>query len=454
MTDIASVNPATGLVIARHDRHSAADIEERLDRAVDDFASWSAASFEERAECFYSIADQLRSRATAHAELIALEMGKPIAQGEAEIEKCAWVCEHYAEHAEALLASTDVDTDAAASRVAYRPLGVVLALMPWNFPYWQPSRFAVPALMAGNAAVLRHASNVTGCALAIEELFRDAGAPLTLVIADKDEVPRLIDDPRIAAVTATGSMGAGRAVAAAAGGAVKKTVLELGGSDPYVILADAELDRAVERCVESRLVNSGQSCIAAKRFIVEAPLHDRFVESFIATMRAKRVADPLEPGADLGPLAQERTRERLHEQVRRSIALGARCALGGKLPEKPGFFYPPTVLTGVQPGMPAFDEEVFGPAAAITRARDAEHALELANCSLYGLGAAIFSRDAERAQRLAEHRLEAGSCFVNDYVRSDPRLPFGGIKCSGYGREIGELGIKEFVNAKTIWVAG
>jgi succinate-semialdehyde dehydrogenase/glutarate-semialdehyde dehydrogenase len=452
MSDVASVNPATGLVIARHERHSAAEIDERLDHAAGCYTAWSAVAFAERAECFYSIAERLRDRATAHAELIALEMGKPFAQGEAEVEKCAWVCEHYAEHAETLLASTDVDTDAAASRIAYRPLGVVLALMPWNFPYWQLFRFAVPTLMAGNAAILRHASNVTGCAAAIEELFRDAAAPLTLVIADKDDVPRLIDDPRIAAVTLTGSVGAGRAVAAAAGGAIKKTVLELGGSDPYVILADAELDHAVERCVESRLVNSGQSCIAAKRFIVEAPLHDRFVERFVAAMRAKRAVDPLEPGAELGPLAQEKTRERLHEQVQRSVALGARCVLGGKVPERPGFFYPPTVLTGVQPGMPAFDEEVFGPAAAITVARNAERAVELANCSLHGLGAAIFSRDVERAQHLAEHRLEAGNCFVNDYVRSDPRLPFGGIKCSGYGREIGELGIKEFVNAKTVWV--
>jgi succinate-semialdehyde dehydrogenase/glutarate-semialdehyde dehydrogenase len=304
--------------------------------------------------------------------------------------------------------------------------------------------------MAGNAAVLRHASNVTGCALAIEELFREAEAPLTLLLAEKSEVPRLIEDPRIKAVTLTGSTAAGRAVAAAAGRALKKTVLELGGSDPYVILADADLDIAVERCVTSRLNNSGQSCIAAKRFIVEAPVHDRFVEAFAAAMREKRVADPLDSAADLGPLAKARTRERLHVQVQRSVAAGARCALGGEVPASPGFFYPPTVLTNVRPGMPAFDEEVFGPVGAIVAADDVEAAIALANRSRYGLGAAVFTRDEERARDIAARRLEAGNCFINDFVRSDPKLPFGGIKESGYGRELGPFGSKEFVNVKTV----
>jgi succinate-semialdehyde dehydrogenase/glutarate-semialdehyde dehydrogenase len=392
----------------------------------------------------------LRERAPAIAELIASEMGKPREQGVAEAKKCASACDYYALHAEELLAPETMTADGAVSRVVYRPLGPVLALMPWNFPFWQAVRFAAPTLLAGNVAVLRHASNVTGAALALEELFREAEAPLTLVLVEKDQVSRLIGDPRIRAVTLTGSPSAGREVAAAAGRALKKTVLELGGSDPYLVLADADLDAAVDTCVRSRLINSGQSCIAAKRFIVEKSVHDRFVEAFAAAMRTKRAKDPLEPGADLGPLAQARGRERLHEQVQRSIAAGARCVLGGDLPATPGYFYPPTVLDNVRPGMPAFDEELFGPVAAIVAAEDIEDAIELANRTRYGLGAAVFTANAERARRIAERRLEAGNCFINDFVRSDPRLPFGGVKESGYGRELGAFGIKEFVNVKTV----
>ena len=454
MSTNESVNPATGRVLARYERHSEHDLDRRLARAANDYAAWREIGFAERAERLRALGRHLRERAPPLAELMAAEMGKPRAQGLAEVEKCAAVCDYYAEHAAEFLAPVDVRSDAAASRVVYRPLGVVLALMPWNFPLWQVLRFAAPAVLAGNAAVLRHASNVTGCAIALEELFREADAPLTLVLAGKDAVPRLIDDARISAVTLTGSTSAGRAVAAAAGRALKKTVLELGGSDAYVILADADLPHAVERCVTSRLINSGQSCIAAKRFIVEVHLHDRFVDAFTEAMRAKRAADPLEPNADLGPLAQARTRERLHAQVERSVAAGARCVLGGEVPSSPGFFYPPTVLTDVRPGMPAFDEEVFGPVAAIVSASGGEEAIELANRSSYGLGAAVFTRDLERAQEIAARRLDAGSCFINDFVRSDPRLPFGGIKCSGYGRELGPFGIKEFVNVKTVWTAG
>jgi succinate-semialdehyde dehydrogenase/glutarate-semialdehyde dehydrogenase len=454
MSTNESVNPTTGRPLARYERHSDHDLDLRLARAASDYAAWRELHFAERAAPLRSLARLLRERAPSLAELIAAEMGKPRAQGIAEAEKCAAVCDYYAEHAEAFLAPVDIQSDAAVSRVVYRPLGVVLALMPWNFPLWQVLRFAAPAVMAGNAVVLRHASNVSGCAIAIEELFREADAPLTLLLAGKDTVPRLIDDPRISAVTLTGSTSAGRAVAAAAGRALKKTVLELGGSDPYVILADADLEHAVERCVASRLVNSGQSCIAAKRFIVEAHVHDRFVEAFIAAMGTKRAADPLDPAADLGPLAQARTRERLQSQVERSVAAGARCVLGGEVPSTPGFFYPPTVLTDVAPGMPAFDEEVFGPVAAILSAANADDAVALANRSSYGLGAAVFTRDIERAQDIAARRLDAGSCFINDFVRSDPRLPFGGIKCSGYGRELGPFGIKEFVNIKTVWAAG
>jgi succinate-semialdehyde dehydrogenase/glutarate-semialdehyde dehydrogenase len=450
---VESVNPTTGRVIARYEHHAPGELERRLQRAEDEQRVWRETVFADRATRLRSIARRVRERAPVIAELIASEMGKPREQGVAEAQKCASVCDYYAEHAETFLSPVIVETEAAASRVVYRPLGPVLGLMPWNFPFWQLFRFAVPALMAGNAAVLRHASNVTGCALAIEELFREAEAPLTLVLAHKSDVPKLIEDSRIRAVTLTGSTAAGRDVAAAAGRALKKTVLELGGSDAYVILADAELDVAVERCVTSRLINSGQSCIAAKRFIVEAPVHDRFVEAFVAAMREKRAADPLDPAADLGPLAQARTRERLHRQVQQSVAAGARCELGGEVPASPGFFYPPSVLTGVRPGMPAFDEEVFGPVAAIVAADDAEAAIALANRSHYGLGAAIFTRDTVRAQQIADRRLDAGNCFINDFVRSDPRLPFGGVKESGYGRELGAFGIKEFVNVKTVWAS-
>ena len=450
---VESVNPTTGRVIARYERHASGELERRVQQAADEQRVWRETAFDDRAARFRSIARRLRERAPVIAELVASEMGKPREQGLAEARKCASVCDYYAAHAEALLSPLTVPTEAKASRVVYRPLGLILGLMPWNFPFWQVFRFAAPTLMAGNAAVLRHASNVTGCALAIEELFREAEAPLTLVLTEKSDVPRLIEDARIKAVTLTGSTAAGRDVAAAAGRALKKTVLELGGSDAYVILADADLDAAVEVCVMSRLINSGQSCIAAKRFIVEAPLHDRFVEAFIAAMRKKRAADPLDPAADLGPLAQARTRERLHRQVQQSVAAGAQCVLGGEVPDLQGFFYPPTVLMAVRPGMAAFDEEVFGPVAAIAAADDADAAIALANHSRYGLGAAVFTRDSARAQEIADRRLEAGNCFINDFVRSDPRLPFGGIKDSGYGRELGAFGIKEFVNVKTVWAS-
>jgi succinate-semialdehyde dehydrogenase/glutarate-semialdehyde dehydrogenase len=450
---VTSVNPATGHLIARYEFHTEREIERRLERSAHAFGAWSTKDFAERANHLRSAAAGLREQLSSLAELIAVEMGKPLAEGKAEVEKCAWVCEHYADNARSFLEPVTIGTDAQMSRVVYRPLGPVLALMPWNFPFWQLFRFAAPTLMAGNVAVLRHASNVTGCALAIEKLFQESGLPLSLVITNKDQVPRLIDDSRIKAVTLTGSAGAGRAVASAAGRAIKKTVLELGGSDPYLILRDADLELAVERCVTSRLINSGQSCIAAKRFIVEAPLHDRFAEAFVESMRAKRAADPFEPDADIGPLAQAKNRDRLHEQVRRSIEAGAVCALGGEVPVGEGYFYPPTVLTHVKPDMAAFDQEVFGPVAAITAADDAEAAVRLANQTCYGLGAAIFTRDVERAETIAAQRLDAGSCFINDFVRSDPRLPFGGIKQSGYGRELGAFGIKEFVNVKTVYVA-
>jgi succinate-semialdehyde dehydrogenase / glutarate-semialdehyde dehydrogenase len=382
-------------------------------------------------------------------------MGKPLAGGRSEVEKCAWVCRYYADNAEAFLAPEPAPSDASRSFVAFLPLGPVLAVMPWNFPFWQVFRFAAPALMAGNAGLLKHAANVTGCALAIEQIFKDAGFPPPLfraLLVSSQRVAAVIAAPEVKAVTLTGSTPAGRAVASKAGEMLKKTVLELGGSDPYVVLEDADLEAAAETCVASRLINSGQSCIAAKRFIVAEPVRQRFEELFVEKMRARKMGDPLQPGVDVGPQARRDLRDDLHRQVEQSVKAGARLLLGGTVPAGPGAFYPPTVLGDVRKGMPAYDEETFGPVAAIIAAKDEADAVRLANDSVFGLGAAVFTRDVERGQRIAAEELEAGSCFVNSFVKSDPRLPFGGIKESGYGRELAVFGIREFVNIKTVYV--
>ncbi|MHA2496365.1 MAG: NAD-dependent succinate-semialdehyde dehydrogenase, partial [Candidatus Hodarchaeales archaeon] len=383
------------------------------------------------------------------------EMGKPLADARGEVEKCAWVCDYYAENAESFLAPELVETDASKSFVAYQPLGVVLAVMPWNFPFWQVFRFAAPALMAGNAGVLKHASNVPASALAIEEVFLKAGFPKnlfrTLLIGSK-QVAAVIENPLVKAVTLTGSTPAGKAVASKAGEMLKKTVLELGGSDPYIILEDANLEEAVGTCVASRLINAGQSCIAAKRFIVVASLVTAFEELFVQKMNAQRIGDPLDPATTVGPQARHDLREELHGQVQKSIAHGARLLLGGSIPDDPGAYYPPTVLTDVKKGMPAYDEELFGPVAAIIPVKDEIEAIRVANDTIFGLGAAIFTEDIEKGEQIATLDLEAGSCFVNTNVRSDPRLPFGGINESGYGRELSYFGIREFVNIKTIFV--
>jgi succinate-semialdehyde dehydrogenase/glutarate-semialdehyde dehydrogenase len=382
-------------------------------------------------------------------------MGKPLADARGEVEKCAWVCDYYAENAESFLAPELVETDASKSFVAYQPLGVVLAVMPWNFPFWQVFRFAAPALMAGNAGVLKHASNVPASALAIEEVFLKAGFPKnlfrTLLIGSK-QVAAVIENPLVKAVTLTGSTPAGKAVASKAGEMLKKTVLELGGSDPYIILEDANLEEAVGTCVASRLINAGQSCIAAKRFIVVASLVTAFEELFVQKMNAQRIGDPLDPATTVGPQARHDLREELHGQVQKSIAHGARLLLGGSIPDDPGAYYPPTVLTDVKKGMPAYDEELFGPVAAIIPVKDEIEAIRVANDTIFGLGAAIFTEDIEKGEQIATLDLEAGSCFVNTNVRSDPRLPFGGINESGYGRELSYFGIREFVNIKTIFV--
>jgi succinate-semialdehyde dehydrogenase/glutarate-semialdehyde dehydrogenase len=452
---LAVVNPATGERIREYPETKPRAVNAAIEAAHAEFLHWRRTSFAERATPMREAGRLLRERAAEYAVLMAEEMGKPVRDGRAEVEKCAWACEHYAEHAERYLAPEPVATDARRSFVAYLPLGVVLAVMPWNFPFWQVFRFAAPALMAGNAGVLKHAGNVPGCALAIEELLHRAGFPADLfrsVLVPGRKVAALIRHPRIAAVTLTGSTEAGRSVAKAAGDALKKSVLELGGSDPYLVLDDADLDAAVRVCVASRLTNGGQSCIAAKRFIVVESLRARFEAGCVERMRAVVMGDPLREDTALGPQARRDLRDELHAQVRRSVEAGARLLLGGEIPPGPGAFYPPTVLSDVRKGMPACDEELFGPVAAILPVRDEAEAIATANDSVFGLGAAVFTADAARGERIAERELEAGACFVNASVRSDPRLPFGGIKTSGFGRELSYHGIREFVNVKTVYV--
>jgi succinate-semialdehyde dehydrogenase / glutarate-semialdehyde dehydrogenase len=408
-----------------------------------------------RAQKMREVARALRAHAATYARTMTLEMGKPIVQAEAEVEKCALTCDYYADHAGSFLAEQERQTDASRSYVRFDPLGPVLAVMPWNFPFWQVFRFAAPALMAGNAAVLKHASNVPRCALAIEEVFRGAGFPpglFSTVLVGASSVASLIADPRVVAVTLTGSESAGRAVAEAAGRSLKKTVLELGGSDPFIVLADADLAAAARAAADARLINSGQSCIAAKRFIVVDRVADHFLQLFFDEMRSRRMGDPLERETQVGPQARVELRDALHRQVEESRMRGATVVLGGEIPAGKGAFYPPTLLAAVEKGMPAFDEETFGPVAAVIRAKDESDAIGLANDSPFGLGASLWTRDHERAERLAA-QIDAGTIFVNGVVKSDPRLPFGGIKRSGYGRELSEYGIREFVNVKSVWIA-
>ena len=451
---LTSINPSTGETIETYRELSEAEIDAAVVAAHAAWKGWRTRSFAPREKVLRAAAAVLRERADDLARLMAREMGKPVVQGRAEVEKCAWGCEHFAEHAASYLAPDVIPTGARRSYVAFEPLGVILAVMPWNFPLWQVFRFAAPALMAGNAAVLKHASNVPGCAIEIERILEAAGLPSGVfrnLPIGSGGVPRVIEHPLVRAVTLTGSTPAGAAVAAAAGAVVKKTVLELGGSDAYLILEDADLDRAAETCVAARMVNGGQSCIAAKRFIVVGDRFEAFVDRFAAIAGSKHVGDPLDERTEIGPLARRDLRDGLHRQVVGSVERGAKLRLGGVVPAGPGAFYPPTVLTDVGPGMPAYDEELFGPVAAILRARDEADAIRIANDSRYGLGAAVFTDDLERATWVARE-LEAGSVFVNAQVASDPRLPFGGIKASGYGRELGAYGIREFVNAKTVLV--
>jgi succinate-semialdehyde dehydrogenase/glutarate-semialdehyde dehydrogenase len=454
---LRSIDPTTGSVVRDYEESNRTKIAATLERADRAFVVWRRTGFEERAVPMRRVAALLRERAAELAAMMALEMGKPLGQGRAEAEKCAWVCDHFAEHAARMLAPEPAASDAARSYVAFRPIGCVLAVMPWNFPLWQVFRFAAPTLMAGNVAVLKHASNVSGCALAIERLVRDAGFPegvFAVLLVGSGAIESMIESPSVRGVTLTGSTPAGRAVAAAAGRALKKSVLELGGSDPYVVLEDADLEFAAETCAAARLVNAGQSCIAAKRFVVVESVRAEFTERFVARMRAARFGDPRDPASALGPLARHDLRDQLQAQVEGSLRAGARSLAGGTVPPGPGAFYPPTVLDGVRPGMPAYDEELFGPVAAVIAARDEQDAVRIANDTSFGLGASVFTRDVARGERIAGEELEAGSCFVNAQVHSDPRLPFGGVKESGYGRELAAYGIREFVNVKSVFVAG
>lgn len=449
------INPANGEVLKKYEEMTPAQVEQEISSANSAFLEWRKTSFSHRADLMKKAVSVLHSRSEEYAVLMAQEMGKPVKDGRGEVEKCAWVCEYYAKNAEKILSRENIETEASASFVSFQPIGLVLAVMPWNFPFWQVFRFAAPALMAGNGGILKHASNVPGSALAIESVFQEAGFPAhifkTLLIGSR-QVDAVIENSLVKAVTLTGSTPAGKAVAKKAGEMLKKTVLELGGSDPYVILADANLEEAVFACVTSRLINAGQSCIAAKRFIVEESIKDRFEKLFVEQMKTRKMGDPLDEETTIGPQARHDLRDELHEQVTASIAKGAVCLLGGEVPGDKGAFYPPTVLIDVKKGQPAYDEELFGPVASIISVKDEAEAVEVANDSIFGLGAAVFTGDKDRGERIAETELQAGCCFVNSFVKSDPRLPFGGIKESGYGRELASYGIKEFVNIKTVYV--
>ena len=449
-----SINPATEQVLARYASMSAEALTVALEEARTTAMVWSRVEVELRAAMLERVAGLLDAKREEFAQLITAEVGKPIAEARAELDKCALLCRYYAEHAVDFLADQRIQSGTHESVLSYQPLGTVLGIMPWNFPFWQVFRFAVPVMTAGNVALLKHAPNACGCALAIEALFVEAGYPqgvLRALLIEINQVESVIEHDAVQGVALTGSDKAGAAVAALAGRAIKKTVLELGGSDPYLICEDADLDLAAKKCVQSRLNNCGQTCISAKRLLVHRSVLEAFTEKVLNEITQRRQGDPVVEANDLGPMARADLLVNLQRQVDASVAAGARLLLGGETPQDVGLFYPPSVLTDVRPGMPAFDEEVFGPVVTLIPVADDAEAISLANQSAYGLGAAVFTQDVERAKRLA-HQLECGVCFINDFVKSDPRLPFGGIKRSGYGREMSAIGIREFVNVKTVCV--
>ena len=450
---IKSTNPVTGRVVKEYEEltsGAAAAIVGDVHRV---FIDWRRTTFAERAQPMSKAASLLRGRAGELSRLMAVEMGKPVTAGEAEVRKCALACDFYAANAEQFLSPEEVRTEAKRSFVSFNPLGVLLAVMPWNYPLWQVFRFAAPALMAGNAAVLKHASNVPGCALVIENIFREAGFPLNLfrtLLIGSSQVDAIIEHPLVRAVTLTGSAPAGRKVAAKAGEMLKKTVLELGGSDAYLVLEDADLELTATAVAKGRLVNSGQSCIAAKRFIVVETVCDAFETLLVQKMREAKFGDPLDPATEYGPIARHDLRDELHRQVEESVARGARVLLGGQVPAGPGAYHPATVLTDVRKGTPAHDEELFGPVGCVISVKDEAAAIATANDSVFGLGGGVFTCDLARGEKIATEALESGAAFVNQTVVSDPRLPFGGIKDSGYGRELSSFGIREFVNIKAV----
>ena len=449
-----SLNPTSNRVLQTHTSWDAAHLASALEQAHAAQQAWAPTAFEQRAAVLQNVAKHLRMHGDAYASLITQEMGKLLREAHAEVEKCAAGCEFYAQHAAEFLRDEAVQTDAGKSYVTYYPLGVVLAVMPWNFPFWQVFRAAAPALMAGNAVVLKHASNVPQCALALEKIFRDSGLPaglFTTLLIESDQVADAIAHPAVQAVTLTGSETAGRKVAACAGQHLKKCVLELGGSDPFIVLHDADLNLTVEQAVASRFLNCGQSCIAAKRFILVPEIAEAFVQAFRAKVAALRIGDPLQDATQLGPMARLDLRETLHHQVTDSIAQGAVAVTGCKAVERPGNYYEPSILDQVTDKARAYYEELFGPVAIVIRAANEEDALRIANQSRFGLGSSIWSQDTARAEQLAT-QLQAGCTFINGMVKSDARLPFGGIKASGFGRELAQHGIREFVNTKTVWI--
>ena len=447
------VNPATGKIIKERAWDTSEVVERKLNAAAQAFTHWRELNFEQRGAHLKAVARQLREDKALHSALMTAEMGKPVKEADGEVEKTAWAAEHYAEHAHTYLASQTIESDATRSWVQYLPLGTVLGILPWNSPYWLAARVFAPALMAGNTVIIKHDSHVPGCADAIEEAFRKAGVPegvLQTLVVDNDTAGALIRDPRTAAVSFTGSTGGGKQVAALAAGEIKPAVLELGGSDPAVILADADLDQAVDTVALSRFICAGQSCIAAKRILVEESVYPEVVEKFRKRLEGLKVGDPTQPDTDIGPMARADLRDQLHRQVEDSIQAGARCLLGGEIPNKPGSFYPVTLLTDVPRDAAAFTEETFGPVAALTPVQNADDAVAVANATQYGLAAAVWTT-AERGEALAP-RFEAGQVAINGIVKTDPRLPSGGIKKSGYGRELGMPGIHEFVNAQQVWL--
>jgi len=454
VSDVITIDPATGAELERYPGLDSAGIDRALDAAARAQAAWAEVPIAERAALLRGLGRLLRDEAEAHATLISREMGKPVTEALAEVRKCALTCDYYADHVEEFLADQPVQTEASASYVTYEPLGVVLAVMPWNFPYWQVIRFAAPTLAAGNGGLLKHASNVTGCALAIADVIRRAGFPdalfQTLVLTGHGQVDEIIADPRVAAVTLTGSEGAGASVAAAAGKALKKTVLELGGSDPFVVLGDADIEQVAPLAVRARFVNTGQSCLCAKRFPVEGTVIDEFEQRVSDLVAALRVGDPLDPATQIGPLAKPSFVDDIDRQVSESISMGARIIAGGYRIEGPGNYYAPTVLADVTPEMPVFREETFGPVMAIVRADDAAHAIRLADDTRYGLAASVWTADMERGLELGRG-IHSGALFINAVVVSDPRLPFGGVKLSGYGRELSREGMLEFTNVRAVW---